>query len=73
MGLGVPGEVVSIHGASAVIECWGVRRVVAVEKAGETIFPGDYVIAHEGLVVRRIPRDDVDQTLALYEAVLAEA
>lgn len=72
MCLGIPGEIVSIDGESAVIECWGTRRTIRCDTA-ETVLPGDFVIEHDGAIVRRIPPDDVDQTLELYEAVLAEA
>lgn len=72
MGLGIPGEIVSVEGATVVIDCWGTRREVHCD-LGETVLPGDFVIEHDGAVVRRIPAEDVDQTLALYEAVLAEA
>ena len=71
MGLGIPGEVVSIDGATAVIDCWGARKTVRCDRV--TVLPGDFVIDHDGEIVRRISPDDIDQTLALYEAVLAEA
>jgi len=73
MCLGVPGEIVSVHGTSAVIDCWGTQRLVQIEALDETILPGDFVIEHDGIVVRRVPDDDVDRTMELYEAVLAEA
>ena len=72
MCLGVPGEIVSVHGATAVIECWGTRKTIRCD-IGETVLPGDFVIEHDGEIVRLVSPDDVDQTLALYEAVLAEA
>lgn len=73
MGLGLPGEVVSVDGTSAVIDCWGTQRIVQIESLDENVVPGDFVIEYEGVVVRRIPPDDVDRTFALYEAVVAEA
>jgi hydrogenase maturation factor len=73
MCLGFPGEVLSVNGATAVVDCWGMQRVVQIEALDETILPGDFVIADEGIVVRRIPPHDVDRTVELYEAVLAEA
>ena len=72
MCLGVPGEIVSIEGATAVIECWGTRKTIRCD-TGETVLPGDFVIVHDGAIDRRIPPDDVDRTLTLYEAVLGEA
>ena len=73
MCLGFPGEVLSVDGKSAVVACWGLLRTVQIEALGETILPGDFVIADDGIVVRRIPPDDVNRTVELYEAVLAEA
>jgi len=73
MCLGFPGEIVSVSNTTAVIDCWGTRANVLLDTSAETILPGDFVIAHEGMVVRRIPPDDVENTLALYETVLGEA
>jgi hydrogenase expression/formation protein HypC len=73
MGLGVPGEVISIHGTAAIIDCWGTQREVRIEAFVDVIVPGDFVIEHEGVIVRRIPDGDVDRTIELYESVLAEA
>jgi hydrogenase assembly chaperone HypC/HupF len=73
MCLGFPGAVLSVDGASAVIDCWGTQRLVQIEALAETVLPGDFVIEHDGVVVRIIPPDDVDRTMELYEAVLAEA
>lgn len=73
MCLGLPGEIVRIEGESAVIDCWGTRRVARIEATGESLLPGDFVIEHDGVIVRRIPPDDVDRTFALYEAVIGEA
>jgi len=72
MSLGLPGEIVSISGATAVIECWGMKRDVRLEPLAE-VRVGDFVIEHEGSIVRRIAPADVDNTMALYETVLAEA
>jgi hydrogenase expression/formation protein HypC len=73
MCLGFPGEIVSVSNTTAVIDCWGRKTNVLLDPSAETILPGDFVIAHEGTVVRRIPPDDVENTLALYETVLGEA
>lgn len=73
MCLGFPGEVVSVDGEAAVIDCWGTQRAVQIESLDETILPGDFVIEHDGVVIRRIPPEDVDRTVELYEAILGEA
>ena len=73
MCLGFPGEIVSISGATAVIECWGTQKQVHLDLFTGRILPGDFVIAHDGVIVRQIAPDDVNDTLALYETVLSEA
>ena len=73
MCLGFPGEVLSIDGTSAIVDCWGMQRVVQIESLDEPLLPGDFVIADDGIAVRRIPPDDVDRTMELYEAILGEA
>jgi hydrogenase expression/formation protein HypC len=35
--------------------------------------PGDYILNHVGYAIRRIPADEVQDTLALFEQVLKEA
>ena len=73
MCLGIPGEIVSISGSSAVIDCWGAQKHVQLEAFAGTLLPGDFVIEHDGAVVRRVAPDDVNDTLELYETVLGEA
>ena len=73
MCLGIPGEVVSVNDSTAVIDCWGTRKLIHIGTVAERVVPGDYVIEHEGSIVRRIAPEDVVDTLCLYETVLAEA
>lgn len=73
MCLGYPGVVVRLEGTSALIDCWGTRKMVRFDALNEALQVGDLVIEHEGQVVRRISPDDADMTLELYETVLAEA
>jgi len=72
MCLGFPGQIVSISGMVAEIDCWGTRKRVSLLRFDETVSIGDYVIEHDGAAVRRIPADEVADTLALYETILAE-
>ena len=73
MCLGVPGRVVSVEGAFAVVDFWGVRRRVSLDIVDEPVLPGDYILNHVGFAIRRIPREDIGQTLALYEDLVREA
>jgi hydrogenase expression/formation protein HypC len=70
MCLGVPGRVISVAGAVADVDFWGVRRQVRLEIVNEPVAPGDYILNHVGFAIRRIPADDIAATLALYEELL---
>ena len=71
MCLGVPGKVVSIDGLLATVDFFGVRRNVRLDIVDEPVEPGDYVMNHVGFAICRIPPAEVDETLALYEHLLA--
>lgn len=73
MCLGVPGRIVEVHGLSATVDFWGVRREVRLELVDQDVQPGDYILNHVGYAIRRIPEDDIEGTLALYEQLLKEA
>jgi len=73
MCLGVPGRVVSVREGVAVVDFWGVRREVSLDIVDEPVAPGDYILNHVGFAIRRIPEEDIRETLALYETLLAEA
>jgi hydrogenase expression/formation protein HypC len=71
MCLGVPGRVVAVDGLLAVVDFWGVRKDIRLDVVDEPVAVGDYVLNHVGFAIRRIPAEDVSQTLALYETLLA--
>jgi hydrogenase expression/formation protein HypC len=70
MCLGVPGRVLEVNGFLATVDFWGVRRQVRLELADEPVEPGDYILNHVGYAIRRIPPEDIEETLALYESLL---
>ena len=72
MCLGVPGRVVSVREGFAVVDFWGVRREVCLDIVDEPVSPGDYILNHVGFAIRRIPEEDIGETLALYDTLLAE-
>ncbi len=72
MCLGVPGKVVEIAGSMATVDFWGVRRQVCLDIVDEPVSVGDYILNHVGFAIRRIPTESIDETLALYETLLAE-
>jgi hydrogenase expression/formation protein HypC len=73
MCLGVPGRVVSVREGFAEVDFWGIRREVCLDIVDEPVSPGDYILNHVGFAIRRIPPEDIEQTLALYESLLQEA
>jgi hydrogenase expression/formation protein HypC len=72
MCLGVPGRVVEIDGLTARVEFWGVEREVRLDIVDTPVVLGDYVLNHVGFAIRRIPEEEVEETLALYDQILAE-
>ena len=73
MCLGVPGRVVEVRGQVAVVDFWGVRRETRLDVVDAPVAPGDYILNHVGFAIRRIPAEEIGETLALYELLLAEA
>jgi hydrogenase expression/formation protein HypC len=72
MCLGVPGRVLEVNGLVATVDFWGVRRQVRLEIVDEPVAPGDYVLNHVGFAIRRIPAEEIGETLALYRELLEE-
>ena len=70
MCLGVPGKVVAVEGLIATVDFWGVRREVRLDIVDEPVAPGDYVLNHVGYAIRRIPAEEIGETLALYDELL---
>jgi hydrogenase expression/formation protein HypC len=74
MCLGVPGLVMQIDDDStALVDFWGVRRRVRLDLVDEPVRVGDYVLNHVGFAIRRIPPEEAEETLALYEQLLKES
>ena len=73
MCLGVPGRIVAVDGLVATVDFWGIRKQVRLELVDQPVAAGDYILNHVGYAIRRIPEDDIQGTLALYEQLLREA
>jgi hydrogenase expression/formation protein HypC len=73
MCLGVPGRVIEIHGQTATVDFFGVRRETRLDVVDEAVGPGDYILNHVGFAIRKIPANEIQETLALYELLLKEA
>lgn len=73
MCLGVPGKILAVEGLLATVDFWGIRRQVRLDVVDEPVEPGDYILNHVGFAIRRIPQEEIGETLALYETLMAEA
>jgi len=73
MCLGLPGQIIEIEEKTAIVDFWGTRKRINLEILTETVAAGDYIIDHEGYAIRRVPVEQVADTLLMYEAVLSEA
>src|SRR5512132_4411191 len=70
MCLGVPGKVLEIDGLNATVDFFGVRKQLRLDIVDEPVQVGDYVLNHVGFAIRRIPPDEVQETLALFDQIL---
>ena len=70
MCFGLPGRVLSVDGMLAKVDFWGVEKSIRLDLLDEPVGPGDYILNHLGRALRRIPPEDVEETLALYEEIV---
>jgi hydrogenase expression/formation protein HypC len=72
----VPGQIVELDEQDpnlALVDFWGVRRFVRLDIVDQPVSSGDYILNHVGFAIRRIPAEEIEETLALYEILLREA
>jgi len=70
MCLGIPGQIKSIDGPKATVEFWDVEKDVRIDIVGDEVEEGDYILNHAGFAIRKIPDEEVEETIQLYEAIL---
>jgi hydrogenase expression/formation protein HypC len=70
MCLGVPGRVLEVEGNLAIVDFFGVKRQVRLEICDAPVAVGDYILNHVGFAIHRIPEDEIDETLALFDQIL---
>ncbi|MEF8776827.1 MAG: HypC/HybG/HupF family hydrogenase formation chaperone [Haloarculaceae archaeon] len=70
MCLGIPGEITEIDGMEARAEFWDVQKTVRLDIVGDTVEEGDYILNHAGFAIRKIPADQVEETIEIYESFL---
>jgi hydrogenase expression/formation protein HypC len=70
MCLGIPGEIQEIDGMEARAEFWDVEKTVRLDIVGDTVEEGDYILNHAGFAIRKIPDEEVEETIEIYESFL---
>jgi hydrogenase expression/formation protein HypC len=65
--------VLEVNGLVATVDFWGLRRPILLDVVDEPVGPGDYILNHVGFAIRRIPPEEIGETLLLYERLLREA
>jgi len=71
MCLGVPMQVVSIDGETAICEIDGVKREASLMLV-EDVQVGDFVLIHAGFAMEKLDQADAEATLQLFRQILAE-
>ena len=61
---------VAIDGLNATVDFFGVRKELRLDIVDEPVQVGDYVLNHVGFAIRRIPPEEVQETLALFDQIL---
>jgi hydrogenase expression/formation protein HypC len=69
---GVPALVLEISddGLVATVDFFGEQRELRLDLVDSRVSPGDYVLDHVGYAIRRIPEEDIAETLARYKQML---
>ncbi len=70
MCLALPGKILEIDGLLAQVDFFGVTKEVRLDIVDAPVSIGDYILNHVGFAIRRIPDEDVQETLALFEELL---
>ena len=69
MCVGVPMQIISKDGDTAIAEIDGVRREASLMLLGEEVDIGDFVIIHAGFAISKLDEDDARETLSMMREV----
>ena len=65
MCLAIPGKVISLDGATALIEVLGVQRSVAIDFTPNAAV-GDYLMVHAGYAIEQVDMEEAERTIELF-------
>ncbi|KPJ86426.1 MAG: hypothetical protein AMS17_12530 [Spirochaetes bacterium DG_61] len=70
MCLAIPGRVLTVEGATGIVELGGVRRKASLQLVPEAV-PGSYVLVHAGFAIQVIDEEEAKETLDLFNEYFA--
>lgn len=71
MCVGVPMQVMSIDGDTAVTEIDGVKREASLMLLADEVQVGDYVIVHAGFAISLLDQEEARETIAMMREVFS--
>lgn len=73
MCLAIPGKVLNVEGNTAKASFEGVERDIRIDSLGEDIEEGDYILNHAGFAIEKIPPEEAEKTLELFDEIIEES
>lgn len=71
MCLAIPSKVMEVGKGEALVEHGRVKRKVRLDLLDEGVAVGDYLLVHTGFAIRRISPDEAEETLKLFDELIA--
>jgi hydrogenase expression/formation protein HypC len=71
MCLAVPGKILSVKGKDADVDFGGVTRKVNVSLVKADV--GEYVIIHAGFAIQVVDKEEAEETIKIWEEMLAQS
>ncbi len=65
MCLSIPGRIVELNGAAAVVDILGASREISVELVPGLAI-GDYVLVHAGCAIQKVDEEEARSTINLF-------
>ncbi len=69
--LAIPTQVTAVEGQVATVNVQGVQARVRLDALGEPVQVGDWLLVHAGFAIRKLDPADAQETLALFDELLA--
>lgn len=71
MCVGLSARVEKVENGTAMVNCLGARRQIAVDLL-PNVKPGDFVMIHAGIAIARITAEEAEETRAVMEELYGE-